>query len=502
MLSIKEKPRTSSAIQLSLMILVTTLTQVVAIYKSALIAESFGADTELDAYNFANNIISFVLTFASSGIMTVIIPAYVKRIERKAIDTFITITFSLAAFLIASIFIFRIPLVNLLTNRADGFTVYVSNVMLSVIFIQLLPALLCITTAYYQSVNRFTLPKVILLISNLIVVFLLLYKKNFSIYEYLNILLAGTMIQFILDISFVLYYGFRWKPSFYIHNVEYKKMWLTFIPMIFSVGIYKISTLIDSLLTTNLGEGQLTILSYSQNIVSMVSILIIGNLTAFFYPKLITSLEHGTKEGKALLGEYAVIFHAVVCIMIAGFASAGHEFVSLLYGRGKFTADAVDMLYICMTIYVFAQQNNVLRDIIYRYFFASGDTRTTVKNGILVSCLNIVFSVIFSQLFGFYGIVIGSTIASTISLLGIYVKFRIKFGNIVNQKTYYQELAKNEIALLLSVSLVFGIKSLIHISSTVVSLFIFGIVSVIAYSIILVLLKTKIFSVILRRQHL
>ena len=54
--------------QVSLMLIITLITQAISMYKSAITASNFGACVELDAYNFANNLSTFFLTFVSTVI--------------------------------------------------------------------------------------------------------------------------------------------------------------------------------------------------------------------------------------------------------------------------------------------------------------------------------------------------------------------------------------------------------------------------------------------------
>ena len=113
--------------QVFLMLLITVLTQFVSIYKSAIIASNFGVGTELDAYNFSNNLTLFFLSFIFSGITTILIPAYLQEKSREAIDTFLTVVFSVTFLMLAITFIFRDGITILLTDRDSVFRHYVSH---------------------------------------------------------------------------------------------------------------------------------------------------------------------------------------------------------------------------------------------------------------------------------------------------------------------------------------------------------------------------------------
>ncbi len=492
----RSKFLSTEARQLSLMMLITMITQVVAIYKSSVTATNFGASIELDAYNFANNFATFFLTFVATGISTVVIPAYVKKIERKAIDTFLTLIFLGTGSLLLLTYAYRSKLVSTLTNRDNNFNTYVCSIMLITIFIQLLPALLSVTTAYYQSKSRFNLPKVILLVSNVAVVIILALWKSFTIYQYLYVLFGGVIFQFVVDLAFAIFYGFRFAISLDLYNIEFIKMIKIFLPTLFSTGIYKFNTMVDSLISSNLATGQLTIFSYANTIVGMVNALVIGNLTAYIYPKIVEKVSVGNKEGQKSLWSYSVAFHTVVCLIITGFISVGREFIGILYEHGQFSSEAADMMYLCMCIYIFGQQNNVIRDLIYRYFFAHGNTKTTVKNGCITSSINIVCSLVLSRRMGLYGIVFGSFIAGTYSLLGIIWRMKKKYGFTISIKPYIYEIMKTEVAMISTIIIIIIMKNFIVNLSIYTAFLLFGTLVVVIYCVLLFVFKSNIFRFI------
>lgn|GEM_PF-1305413 len=483
--------------QLSGMMIITIITQLISVYRSAIIAANFGVCVELDAYNFANNLSTFFLTFVSSGITTVVIPAYVKKLDRKAIDTFLTIVFSVTTVLLLGTFLFRGQLVDLLTSREPEFRMYVCSIMLLTIWIQALPAILGVTAAYYQCIGKFNLPKMILLLSNIGTTAVLIALKDCDLYQYLYILLGGAVFQFIVDLICALHLGFRFKLEFSVNNSVYKSLMAIFFPTLFSTGIYKVNTMIDSLLSSNIGIGQLTILSYANTIVGMVNTLIIGNLITYVYPKIVEAITQTKKESQKTLWKYAITFHIAVCLIVVGFVSVGREFIGLLYEHGEFTASAATAVYLCMSIYMFAQQNNIVRDLVYRYFFAYGDTKITVQNGMLTSTVNIMMSIILVRFLGVYGIVLGTFIAGLVSLLCIVLRLKKSYGFAISMRPIVREFIKTEIAVLASITVVFGVKNVMPELAYLPSFILYGCLSVIVYSaLILALYRSKIVSLI------
>jgi murein biosynthesis integral membrane protein MurJ len=491
--SLRKSTKLTGGKQLSLMMVITTISQMIAIYKSTIIAAHFGASTELDAYNFANNMATFILTIVASGITTVVIPSYIKKVNKDSIDTFISVIFTVVGAALVVLFAGRGILVDILTNRDSVFKATVCNLMLLTIFIQLLPALLGVTAAYYQVEDRYNTPKIIQLLSNIMVIGLLIGIKDFTIEIYLWILLSGAVIQFIVDLAIAIMYGFRFKLCFIIKDAEYKRLLNIFTPTIFSSGIYKVNTMIDMVISSNLATGQLTILSYANTMVGMVNNMFIGNLSTYSYTKIVKAIKEDAAEGQKALWRYSSFFHTAVCLIVVGFISVGREFIAILFEHGEFTSAASDRVYICMCIYILGQQNNIVRDLVYRYFYAQGDTKTTTKNSLTVSIINAITSIILARFIGLYGLVLGSVLSGSYSIVAIIWRMKKQYGFLVTIIPAFKEFAKNLLATFISIMIIIAFKQYFVIGNNILAFLVYGSGSVFVYAISLFVTRSQVF---------
>ena len=101
------------------------------------------------------------------------------------------------------------------------------------------------------------------------------------------------------------------------------------------------------------------------------------------------------------------------------------------------------MLFTGAILYLFGQQLNVIRDLIYRYFYAMQETKVTARNSILVNIVNIIVSLILVFTIGFYGIILGTVVASLVSLIVMYVQFNKCFGFPEQIKSYIKKYFVN-----------------------------------------------------------
>lgn len=478
---------------LLLMIILSVVTQVISLVKGATIASKFGATSEMDAFNFTQSIANFIFSFVSTGITTVLIPAYISKTARKTVDSFITIIYGGCVGLIFVISIFQKPIVNTFSSGSVIFFEVAISVFLLNLLTNFISSLTGVTNAFFQCKERFVLPKVLNILSITVTVVLILNINNITIYKYTVVLLLATALGSIIQIFLAVKDGFRYCPVVTLKDEELKKLLVVFLPTVFSTGLYQISLLTDSLVSSNLGKGQLSILNYSNNIMSMVSTLIITNLITYIYPKIANDIMlKDIKESQGRFFNYITVFFAIMCLVVVGFWSVGKEGIMLLYQRGKFTSSLTHKVYLCTCLYMLGMPVNVSRDLVYRYFYAHGDTKTTLKNSVIISILNIIISIVLSGLIGIYGVILGTVITSFLSLSMIIIRFIKKFGFYADGKTIFIEILKICIISVISVVIMFQVRRLINLDNVIWGIIVYGSLSVIIYAILCILFKSRI----------
>lgn len=475
---LKKMEQYKGSISLILMIIITGITQILTLMKSSLVAGIFGTGIEIDAYNLANSIVSFLFGFIAAGISTVIIPNYVRKDNQKNVDAFITVLYSLIAFIVCIFIIFRYQIIGLFSNRDELFINICCNVLVVLLLTNYLLAISDVTVAYFQCEGKYNLPKIVSLVAQLVVVVALLLIQNISIEQYTYIIAIGLVINFCLDTFFAIKEGWRVKISF-LFTPEIKKKFYLFLPIVFSTGIYKLSLMVDSTIAARLETGEITVLSYASQISNIINTLLIGNLLTYYYPKIVKKIRN--KNNQISFWKQVILFHLIVCLVIAGFTTVGHEAVMVLFQHGTFTEKAAKYVYIGALIYIIGQETEVVRDLIYRYFYANGITNVTAKNGFIVSAVNIITSLILVYFIGFFGIFLGTVIASLVSLILMFIKFKTYFGFEESIKAVISSLLKNNCIVILTIIIVFAFKRFIFIESLMLRILLFGIITLIIY---------------------
>lgn len=478
--------------QLGMMIFITIMIQATGLIRSSILAAQFGISIEIDALNFSNNINVFIFSFISSGITTVLIPSLVEDGNNKAIDTFITTIYSLALIILVFVFIFRVPIITIISGRNQEFIKLSSNIMFITLFTNFLNSFLGVTNAVFQCEDKFNIPKIMNLLTSIILIIMLLVMPSINIYKYVGALFITTLINVILNFILVIKTSFRFKISWDLKNKKFMLMIKTFLPTLLSTGLYQVTLITDTLISSRLGEGKISILNYSNSIISMINMLLLTNIMTYLYPKISKSVNQNRGD-KSLL-DYFIFLNGLMMIIVIEFVILGKDAIRILYERGKFTGSMTEYVYICSLIAILSLPTNALRDLIYRYFYANKDTLTPFKNSILISCVNIIISIVLSIHMGLYGIILGTVLSSYLSLFMIMARFNKKFNIKYNKNNLILENMKILIAAIV-VLLIVNIQGYKLFDNILINIVIIGTEILSIYLVLLYILKSKIFRI-------
>lgn len=461
-----------------LMILISLTTQALSLLKTSIVAGAFGIESDMDAFNLANSIAMFIFDFIAVGISTIIIPEYANKRNKKSVDTFITIIYSVILVVIMLIIVMRDQILGLLSNRDESFITITGHILVILLFTKYLQSIANITVAYFQCEGKYIIPKIITLVCNVGVIVILIVIKNIDIIQYTIIFASGLVLNFLIDLFVVKRFGWKYRPTVSFDEKS-NQLFMQFLPLVISTGVYRLSLITDTIISSFLDVGKLSILNYSVQIASMVDALIVGNLVTYLYPKITKKMSEEGYQKK--FWKDTAVLHAIVCLLCAGFMTVGHEGLELLFQRGSFSAHATDMVFIGAGIYLIGYQPKTIRALLSRYFYGSGDTRVPSITSVIENISNIIISVLLVKLIGFYGIIIG-TFASSMIALGLTLRgFKKRFGFEEKFTTIIQRYFISIVIFLFTVVLVYATKHFFAISNNLISIIIFGIETVIIY---------------------
>lgn len=480
-------------IQLAIMMVLTIFTQIITILKTSTVASQFGATVEMDAFNFSNSIGTFIFSFIGAGVTTVLIPNLVKKNKEEGINIFISVLYTMAFIVLLFVYIFRKFIVQVLSSGGEEFVYIACNVMLITLITQFISSFLGATNAIFQCSGKFNFPKVINLITTVVLIMLILFMPDLNIYKYSFYILITSIINVVIQVWMAISDGYKFKFKINFKNEDFKKMFKVFFPTVLSTGLYQFSLVTDTVISSNLGEGKVSILGYSNTLMTMVNTVLLTNLMTYFYPKIAKSISKDNSQEKMF--DLMILLNGIMCLVLVGYFSVGRDGISLLYERGKFTSEITNIVYQCTLIYMIGIPINAMRDLIYRYFYAKGDTITPFKNSLIISILNIVISIALSKIMGIYGIILGTVVTSYMSFIMILFRFNKIFKIQYSKKILIIENSK---LIFNSIIVSFMVKTISIILPTMnifLNIIIYSLLTIILYAIFLFLFKSKILKI-------
>lgn len=421
-----------------LLMVVTLIAKVLGFGRELVLASSYGAKSFADAYVMALNIPNILCAIIGTALATTYIPIYydvVKdRGEIEAIKftnnvTNIVVTLCISISIIG--FIFSEEIVKIFAFGFDvetlKITIMFTKVMMGgVMFL----GLSYIMTSYLQVNDNFTIPGLISIPYNLIIILSIIMSVNRSPL----ILAYGTLLAIISQYLFQVPFAKkkRYKYSLYLNpKDEYvKKMILLLGPILIGVAVNQVNTLVDKAVASTLVEGSVSALNYAYKLNSFVMSIFIVSITSVIYPKMAKlSVDKDKTEFNDIVISSINVINLIVIPITIGAIVLSKPIVSLLFERGAFDENAVQMTSISLIFYSVGMIGFALRDVLCRVFYAIQDTKTPMINSTIAVVLNIILNIILAKPMSYAGLAFATSLSAIFSIILLFLALGKKVGD-------------------------------------------------------------------------
>ncbi len=207
--------------------------------------------------------------------------------------------------------------------------------------------------------------------------------------------LAGGVMQVLLQVPYLLRYGFKFRISFDFKDSGIRKIFKMLVPALFGIAVYQINILVNNVLATMLPKGSVTYIYFTNRLTELVLGVFIVSIGSVVLPEMSRLNVSGAKEDFRKLftdSLSSALFLAVPAAVALG--AIGLEIVSLLFMRGNFTfTDSVQTyhaLFAASAGIVFVAMLRITTQASY----SMKDTKTPVKTAALALIINIVLGYI------------------------------------------------------------------------------------------------------------
>lgn len=478
--------------------------QVISLLRTTALATNFGISNDMDAFNFANTAMVCLVNIMGPSVATVLIPFLAKMKDgigdRNVLNTYITaimaITYILLLtyFVIGSIYFFA-------GNSNQGLTFQELTFLLTFILgiAQYTRLVSAIQTAFLQMDGKFIIIKVVAVISAVLSYIYIIITPNLSIVEAAICIGLSYVVECVGLIFSNTNKKYKYRAKFKWADAEFRKLMRLTIPVTLNSAIYQVTVLLPNILARFFGEGYISTMVYANQIISIMQTLVIINLISMLYPTLTRSFNRSIKEAKKKLVLFINGSNMLVIPMISGMIMLGGLVIKVLFERGNFTHDSTIIVWQFLIFLSLALPFVVIREFIFKAFYAMGDTKTPVKNSLVVIIIQILFLTAGSFWIGVYAIMLSPLLAAVLSTILGYRDLRKKIGPLGEKN----EMIKQHLVIIFN-SLVmcagiWGVMQVVHFN-TIINLIIYICVGIAIYGICVLLTQRKYVKTLLNNR--
>ena len=481
----------------------TIFSKFLGLIREQVLASAYGTGMYAEAYITAMKIPTILFAAIGGALATSLIPVYSKINEnegkeeaQKFISNLINIVSLVTLLIVILGLIFTEPLVKLFAIGFEGeklsITInFVRIILWAIIFI----GINNIITGYLQLNNKFTIPALIGIPYNFIVISSIFLSTNTSPY----VLIIGSLLALISQVLFQLpsvkKTGLKHKYRINLKDENVKNMIILVLPVLVGVGVEQINTLIDGTLATTFGEGVVAAFNYANRLYGFVSAIFVSSLLSVVYPIMAKSSASNDKvafkDSIRKTMNIIIIFMVPICV---GTMVLSKPIVKVLFQRGEFNATDTAITANILMVYIVSIIAFSLRNVMSRAFYSLHDTKTPMINGTISIIFNIVLNIILSKYMGYIGLSVATTIASFIGLVLFIISIQNKIGDFGINKTILTTIKSIIAASVMGIttSICFGKLSIILGSGLVNEVITLGVsifVGVCIYGVLIILLK-------------
>jgi putative peptidoglycan lipid II flippase len=285
------------------------------------------------------------------------------------------------------------------------------------------------------------------------IIFLLILKNRFSIFSLPITSVASQAMVFALYLVFLLRNGYRLTssiPLFSQTTLAYIKLML---PIMFSAVFFGLISFSETFIGSFLDKGSISYLNYCQKVIRYLPVLA-APVSTIYYPLLAKiSSRSDDKEFYETYTRGLSLLFVIVCYISCFTLLFPETFVAILFERGSFTHHDTLVVAKLMYYYALVLFCSPLGLFLTNAYYCRKMMKTGAALSIISSIVNIGCNILFSRMWGVYGLAAGSSMGylagNTLQFLFIKkISSEFKYTPVLSQ------LARIAIAAILSMVII------------------------------------------------
>lgn len=440
--------------------------QLTGLVRGIIIARTFGASAELDAFFAANRVSETLFTLIAGGALgSAFIPAFtglITKNERAAawklafgVANLVTLTLSLLAGL-AALFapqIVRSALAPGLSQDPALFTLTVN-----LLRIQLVSAVIFglggLIVGLLNAHQVFLIPALTPALYQLGIIFgALALAPALGIYGLAWGVVLGAALYLLVQIPNLIKV-FNREATLKTEDWALRAHYWSLLtapavvgvlrlmgPRLLGVAVVQLNFWVNIALASQMEPGSVSGLTYGFSLMLMAQAALAQSVAIAAMPTF--SAQHALGQTDEMRASLAATLRGVLLLSLpaaAGLMLLRTPLIATLYQRGEFTARSTELVAWALLWYAAGLVGHAILEILARAFYALHDTKTPVLVGAVAMSLNVAFSFLFAALFrqlGWLplgGLALANSLATALEALTLFVLMRRRLNGLAERE--------------------------------------------------------------------
>jgi putative peptidoglycan lipid II flippase len=391
------------------------VSQLIGLVAKILIAGSFNAGVELDAFYAANRPSETLVTIMAGGILvSSFIPIFIKFLVKEdrgsawklasATANLILVLMSLLAGLAA---LFAGPIVQYILGA--GFSPDKQALTVNLLRIQTISIVLFglsgLAVGVLNSHQKFLMPALAPAMYQLGQIFgVLVLAPSLGIYGLAWGVVLGSVFNLLIQVPSLFRLKGQYFPTFGLHDPSVGEVFRLMAPRMFGAAVVQLMLWVNTLLASHMAGGSVFSLTSGFSLMIMAQAAIAQSVATAVMPTF--SVQYAQGKLDQLLKTLTSALRGVILLSVpatAGLILLSVPLITLLYQRGEFTAETTNLVAWALTWYAAGLVFHSVLEVLVRAYYAMHDTKTPVLVGAAAMTLSIGLSLVFASLFQRFG---------------------------------------------------------------------------------------------------
>ena len=400
--------------------------KVLGMMRDIVFAHLYGTSMQSDAFLSASRIplLFFDLTLGAA-VLSTFIPVFNRHLQtdrKKAFqfaNTFLNIILLISGTFCVLGMVFAQQLARAF---APGLSVESIDLATKLLVI-MLPTAVFTAAAYVfvgilQSLDEFTIPAIISLVSNGgVIIYLLFFNQYFGIYGMAVALLIAWSLQILVQVPSLMKKGYRYRFHLNLHEDGLSDVFRLAGPILVSSWVQPICVTINMRFASFLGEGSIASLDYANKLYIILVGVFTFAITNYIFPSL--SRMSGADDKEGFRNTIKTAFSAMLALIMpiaAGMALFSGPIVRVVYERGQFNQDSVATTATALAFFSLGMVGLGINEILNKGFYAMKDGKTPMYSAIWGIAVNVLLAyILFTYTpMGIGGLALAASISSIV----------------------------------------------------------------------------------------